>query len=133
MTEEKMPDLTPPSKAAKAPKAPKAPKEPKVKAEKAPADPNAPKKERAPRQDYGFAKDATIAVVADSAKKYRGQRGEWFQTLVAHDGKTVGEWLENRKDSKDPPRGWLRFFVQDGSVTLSGGTKAAAETPAQAA
>ena len=131
MTEEKMPDLTPPTKAAKAPKAPKATKEPKV--AKEPADPNAPKKERAPRQDYGFAKDATIAVVEAEGKKYRGQRGEWFQTLVAHNGKTVGEWLEDRKDSKDPPRGWLRFFVQDGSVTLSGGTKAAAEAPAQAA
>lgn len=129
MTEDKMPDLTPPSKAAKAPKAPKAPK-----AEKAPADPNAPKKERAPRQDYGFAKDATIAVVETEGKKYRGQRGEWFQSLVEFNGKTVGDWLESKKDSKDPPRGWLRFFVQDGSVTLSGGTKpAATETPAQAA
>lgn len=110
-------DLTPPTKTEKAPKAAKAPKAPKV--EKAPVDPNAPKKERAPRKEYGFHKDAVIALVESEAVKYRGQRKEWYESITAFAGKTVGDFLESKKDSKDPPRGWLRFFVQDGSVTLS--------------
>src|SRR5678816_1732627 len=28
-----------------------------------------------------------------------------------------------KKEGGDPPRGWLRFFIQDGSVTLHGGTE----------
>ena len=113
-------DLTPPTKAAKAAKAPKAEKAPKApKAAKAPADPNAPKKERAPRQDYGFNKLAVIGLVAEKAVKYRGQRKSWYEDISKLEGKTVEAFLESKKDSKDPPRGWLRFFVQDGSVTLS--------------
>lgn len=114
-------DLTPPAKPSKAEKAPKAPKAPKAeKVAKSEADPNAPKKERGPRQDYGFAKDAVIRITTDSEKPkgYRGQRKEWYDLLVAHDGKTVQEFLDAAKDRKDPPRGWLRFYVQDGAASL---------------
>lgn len=129
-----VPDLTPPgknpaAKAAKAPKEPKPPKEPK--AAKEPADPNAPKKERAPRTDYGFSPDATIALVEGKGEKYRGQRKEWYDTIVAHAGKKVSEWIgATKKEGGDPPRGWLRFFVQDGAVTLSAPPAKADETPA---
>lgn len=110
-----IPDLTPPSKkSAKAPKEPKAAAEPKE--PKAPKEPKGP---RAPRTDYGFAADATIVIVKDKENKYRGQRKEWYDSLVAFDGKKVSEWLESRKDQKDPPRGWLRFYVQDKSVELT--------------
>lgn len=138
-----VPDLTPPGKPAKASKAvaggapdspttstPKESKPKKEKAEKAPADPNAPKKERAPRQDYGFRADAVIAVVEEKGTKYRGQRKDWYDTVKAHVGKTVQEWIgATKKEGGDPPRGWLRFFIQDGSVTLSGGTKPKKEEP----
>lgn len=115
-------DLTPPTKAAKAPKAPKAEKAPK-----APADPNAPKKERAPRTDYGFAKDATITVVPEKGATYRGQRKEWFELLSQFNGKSVNEFFEAAKAAgkKDPPRGWLRFYVQDGAATLTAAPVAA--------
>lgn len=136
-----VPDLTPPGKAPKppkntngtdakavVPKEAKAPKEPK-----APKDPNAPPKERAPRTDYGFRADAVIAVNEEKGAKYRGHRKDWFDTVKAHVGKTVTEWVTaTKKEGGDPPRGWLRFFVQDGSVTLSGGTEPAAK-PAPAA
>lgn len=106
-----IPDLTPPTKTAKAPKEKKAkePKEPKV------VDPNAPKKERAPRTDYGYAKDAVLEVKVEAESKYRGARKKWFDSLIAFNGKTVGEWEEDRKAAgeKDPPRGWLRFYVVD--------------------
>lgn len=116
-----VPDLTPPGKPAKAPKSQSEPK--KEKAAKAPADPNAPKKERAPRTDYGYRADATIAVNEEKGSKYRGHRKEWFETVKAHVGKTVADWVAaTKKEGGDPPRGWLRFFIQDGSVTLSGGT-----------
>lgn len=126
-----VPDLTPPGKPAKAPKAEaksddKPKKEKAPKAEKAPADPNAPKKERAPRQDYGFRSDAVIAVNEEKGAKYRGQRKDWYDTVKAHVGKKVEEWIAaTKKEGGDPPRGWLRFFIQDGSVTLSGGTEPA--------
>ncbi len=106
-------DLTPPSKKAeKAPKAAKAPK-----AEKAPADPNAPKKERAPRQNYGYADNSVIGLTGKE-NKYRGARKAWFDSVVPFNGKTVKEWEATRKNEKDPARGWLRFFVQDGAVVL---------------
>lgn len=115
-----IPDLTPPTKTEKKAKAAK------PKAEKAATAEGGEKKPRAPRQDYGFSKSATLVVAEGAEKKYRGQRGEWFASIQAFNGKTVEEWLESRKEQKDPPRGWLRFFVQDGSVVLVGGEKAAA-------
>lgn len=131
-----VPDLTPPGKSGKpvktvvpngaakevAPKAEKAPKPPK--------DPNAPKKDRAPRTDYGFRSDATISVLEEKGAKYRGHRKDWFETVKAHAGKTVETWVAaTKKEGGDPPRGWLRFFVQDGSVVLSGGTIPVAPAP----
>jgi hypothetical protein len=137
-------DLTPPTKAKKAAAA-KAPAEPTGSTvlpkagEGVPSvDGNVPaKKPRAPRTDYGYSPEAVIAVVEGKDHGYRGQRLEWFNRVKEFNGKTAGEFLkanDNRttpKGSEDPPRGWLRFFVQDGSVTLSGG-KPAAATPASA-
>jgi hypothetical protein len=80
------------------------------------------KKPRAPRQDYGFAKDAKIALT-DGEKSYRGKRLEMYEALKKSNGKTVQHFLDNNKNEKDPPRGWLRFFVQNEACTLSGGTK----------
>jgi hypothetical protein len=82
------------------------------------------KKPRAPRKDYGFAKDATIKMATEE-KTYRGKRKEMYEALQKSAGKTVQHYLDNNKNEKDPPRGWLRFFVQDGACTLEGGTKAA--------
>lgn len=137
-----VPDLTPPGKGAKAPKntngtdakAAAPPKEAKAAKEpKPPKDPNAPKKERAARSDYGYRADAVIAVNEEKGAKYRGHRKDWFETIKAHVGKTVGDWTTaTKKEGGDAPRGWLRFFVQDGSVVLSGGTlpeKKAPEAP----
>ena len=109
-------DLTPPSK-EKAAKAPKVAKEPK--AAKAPVDPNAPKKERAPRTNYGYAETSLITLTGKE-NKYRGARKAWYDSLVAANGKSVKEWGDAQKAAgqKDPPRGWLRFFVQDGTVAL---------------
>lgn len=128
-----VPDLTPPGKNSKAAKtteakSEKAPKE--TKAAKAPVDPNAPKKERAPRQDYGFKSDAVISVNEEKGAKYRGQRKDWYDTVKAQVGKKVEEWITStKKEGGDPPRGWLRFFVQDGSVILTGGTEVKKEEP----
>ena len=83
------------------------------------------KKERAPRQDYGFAKDAKITLT-DGEKTYRGKRLEMYSALKKSNGKTVEHFLETNKNEKDPPRGWLRFFVQNEACTLSGGTPPAA-------
>lgn len=78
-------------------------------------------KERAPRQDYGYKPGAKITLTKEaSEKKYRGKRAEYFAVLEKCDGKTV-EDFEKAAPAGDPPRGWLRFFVQDGAATLSGG------------
>lgn len=92
---------------------------------KAPKDPNAPKKPRAARADYGFSPDSLIHIVKDKDNKYRGQRLDWFNRIKEHDGKKVAEFMtkfeksQTSKGTADPPRGWVRFFVQDGTVTLS--------------
>src|SRR3990167_6368996 len=83
--------------------------------------PEGEKKPRAARADYGFKKGAKITLTKESGdKKYRGKRLEYFEILKKHDGKVV-EDFEKKCPPGDPPRGWLRFFVQDGAVTLSGG------------
>ena len=90
------------------------------------------KKERAPRQDYGYKAGATITLTKDAAeKKYRGKRLEYFGALQKCDGKTV-EAFEKAAPDGDPPRGWLRFFVQDGAATLSGGEAPAKKEKAEA-
>src|SRR5690606_33746352 len=83
----------------------KAAKEPKEKKESKP---------RGPRKDYGFSAGSTITVLPED-KTYRGQRLEWYNHLKAANGKTVQDFLDATKDMKDPGRGWLRFFVQDGA------------------
>ena len=88
-------------------------------------------KPRAPRQDYGFAKDAKISLT-DGEKTYRGKRLEMYEALKKSNGKTVEHFLENNKNEKDPPRGWLRFFIQNEAATLSGGTPPAKKEKAAA-
>lgn len=89
----------------------------KEKKVKAPKDPNAPKAPRAPRMNYGYSENAIITLTGKDGK-YRGSRKEWFESIVAAQGSTVKAWEESKKEAKDPPRGWLRFFVQDGTVSL---------------
>ena len=94
---------------------------PKEKAEKPKTDKPKSDKPRAPRKDYGFKTGATIKITEDGTKKtYRGKRKEYFDRLLAADGKTVEEFTSACPEG-DPPRGWLRFFVQDGAAELSGG------------
>lgn len=76
-----------------------------------------PKVKRAPRQDYGFKPNAIITLTGKETK-YRGARKEWFDTVVKYQGQTVKAWDESHLNPKDSPRGWLRFFVQDGAVSL---------------
>lgn len=100
---EVVPDLNPPTKVARKPR-----------------DPNAPKKERAPRQNYGFHEDSIIELVQGKEIKYRdGNRKAWYEKVLAYAGRPVKEYMSGYKNEKDPPRGWLRFFVQDGAVVLT--------------
>jgi hypothetical protein len=121
---EAVPNLTPPGKGNGKPatKAEKPPKEAKPQKEpKPPKDPNAPKVPRAPRTDYGYHPAATINIVAEKEAKFRGARLTWFNTLKEYNGKKVAEWVKSQtKEGGDPPRGWLRFFVQEGAVILTG-------------
>tara|TARA_R110000765_G_C18844942_1_gene598385 strand:- start:416 stop:703 length:288 start_codon:yes stop_codon:yes gene_type:complete len=82
-----------------------------------------PKKPRATRQNYGIKKDAIIHLADKASRiKYRGNRGLFFEYLKTCNGKTVEEFLRKAtKDGGDPPRGWLRFFIQDKVCTLTGG------------
>lgn len=99
---------------------PKGADAPKNTADK-PAKAEGEKKPRAPRKDYGFKSGAKITLTKEAAeKKYRGKRAEYFEILQKSNGKTV-EDFEKSCPANDPPRGWLRFFVQDGAATLSGG------------
>ena len=111
---------TPPGVVADAP-APKVeqPKSDKPKAEKAPRDPNAP---RAPRVDYGFKPGATINVT-DKEVKYRGKRLAAYEMVKTLDGKLVEEFakLPLPLTGSETNRGWMRFFVRDGAIVLSGG------------
>ncbi len=91
---------------------------------KAEKDPNAPKTPRSKPVPYGFLPGAKISLTEDAAKKgYKGKRLEYFERLKAANGKTVEDFA-GACPKDDPPRGWLRFFVQDGACTLSGGKKA---------
>lgn len=111
-----IPDLNPPTKTAKTEKVAKAPKAPKAEA-------TGEKKERAPRQNYGFHPEAVISIT-EKEGKFRGQRLEWYEALKGCNGKSVQTFLDATKDKKDPPRGWLRFFVQEGFASLSGAPEA---------
>lgn len=77
------------------------------------------KKVRKPRTDYGYRLGNTIRIVRDADNAYRGHRKEWFESLVAFNGKTVAEWVEARKTPDgETPRGYARFFAQDGTVAF---------------
>lgn len=119
-------DLTPPTKAKPTPAAKAAAATTNGAPTAAEAGtPAKEKKPRAPRTDYGFSPEATIGINKEKAAKYRGQRLEWFNRISAFDGQKVAGFLtkyENAKTAKgsdDPPRGWVRFFVQDGTVVLT--------------
>ncbi len=85
----------------------------------APAAEAAPKLKapRQPRTDYGYKKEAVITLTGKETK-YRGDRKAWFESVVAFNGQTVKAWEDSHKDKEESPRGWMRFFVQDGSVSL---------------
>jgi len=90
---------------------------------------------RKPRVDYGYKPGATITLTDKDGSKYGGKRGVYYAALKACNGKTV-EDFEAACPEGDTPRGWLRFLVQDGAATLSGGKakepkpKAAKKEPA---
>ena len=80
---------------------------------------NGEKKPRAPRVDYGYAESSIIHIQeTETEPKFNGKRKEYYELLVAHDGKTVGEFNQNWPDKNDSPRGWVRFFCQNGNATL---------------
>jgi len=116
-----MADTTPPKLALKekAPKVAKESKEPKE------------KKPRAPRKDYGFLPDAVIKLT-EGEKNYKGKRKEMYEALKKSNGKTVQHFLDNNKNDEDPPRGWIRFFVQNEAIQLIGGTKKEPAKPKEA-
>lgn len=83
---------------------------------KTPPEKGKEKKARAPRKEYGFDPEATITLPKEK-KAYRGKRQEWYEKLAKYENKKVSQFLESNQ-GKDSPRGWLRFFAQDGSVNL---------------
>lgn len=130
-------NLTPPAvktktdaSAAPAPKAEKAVKAPKV------VDPNAPKKERAPKNDYGYSKLSVIAVTEKDPGKMRGARREWYDNIAKFAGKTCGEVLKaydgavNGKGKPHSISGWMNFFAKEGFIKLTRPPQA--EKPAKA-
>jgi hypothetical protein len=105
----------PPSKGKGAPKASAAPSAaPTASQGDSPAK---PKKPRAPRKDYGYSPASIIKVDKEKEVNYKGKRGDYYKLLVANDGKTVNDF-EGAAPAGDSPRGWLRFFVQDGACSL---------------
>ena len=72
----------------------------KDKAAKAAKKEGGEKKARAPRQDYGFAKDAKISLT-DGEKTYRGKRLEMYEALKKSDGKTVEHYLDKYLHNAD--------------------------------
>ncbi len=78
------------------------------------------KKERKPRRQYGYAPTARIKLVPEKEHNYRGKRKAWYATVAAFEGKTVAEWeaSELPQEPKGKPRGYLRFFTEDGTVVL---------------
>ncbi len=76
------------------------------------------KAKRGPRQDYGYSKAAVI-VKGDKDAKYRSKRAVWYGKVMSFEGQTVAAFLDAHKNDEDSPRGWLRFFAQDGTVKLT--------------
>ncbi len=82
-----------------------------------------PKKKRAPRKDFGINSEATIKLTKEAKdKKYRGKRESYFELLKLCNHKSVDDFYAKCPPG-DPPRGWLRFFIEDGAATVSGGKK----------
>lgn len=91
--------------------------DPKAKTDKPAGD----AKPRKPRVDYGYAPSSIIHIVQakeGEEPKFHGKRKEYYDLLCKHDGKTVNDFEGAWPDKNDPPRGWVRFFVQNGNVTL---------------
>lgn len=79
------------------------------------------KKARAPRKDYGYSPTSIIHIVQPEEgkePKFHGKRKQYFDLLVKFDGKTINDFEGEWPDKNDPPRGWVRFFVQNGNATL---------------
>ena len=122
-------DMMPPTKSKQKATKPKKEKSVEVSLDQAVAEEGAEpseKKPRAERKDYGYDKTAVISVAGtEKSAAYRGQRKEWYDSVVEFDGKTVAEWeasregATNKKGTIEQPRGWIRFFVQDGCVSLA--------------
>tara|TARA_R110002020_G_scaffold58106_2_gene159504 strand:- start:6871 stop:7158 length:288 start_codon:yes stop_codon:yes gene_type:complete len=83
-----------------------------------------PKKPRATRKNYGIKKDSIIRLTDKASQiKMRGNRGKFFDCLKTCNGKTVEEFLKKASvDGGDPPRGWIRFFIQEKICTLVDGS-----------
>lgn len=127
-------DLTPPTKSK--PQPPKAvPTAASGNGKPAATEASKEKKPRAPRADYGFSPESTIIIVKDKDNKYRGQRLDWFNKIKLFEGKKVADFMtmyegaKTPKGTADPPRGWVRFFVQDGTVSLTKPPVAATAQP----
>lgn len=84
------------------------------------SDATTEKKTRKPRVDYGYAPTSRIRIVLEKDRNYRGHRKAWFESVAAANGMTVAEWeaCNTLKSDKNPARGWLRFFAEDGTVAL---------------
>ena len=78
---------------------------------------DAPKKPRKAKTEYGYSPSATIKVDMAREITYKGKRADYYKLLRDHNGKSVNDF-EAAAPEGDSPRGWLRFFVQDGACTL---------------
>lgn len=73
--------------------------------------------------------DASVISFTDAnlerGAKYGGQRKDWFEHIQKFAGKTVKEFAEgsggrvNGQGKVQAPGGWVRFFIMDGSLTVS--------------
>lgn len=77
------------------------------------------KKTRKPRRPYNYSPNSIIGLT-EKSRAYRGKRKVWFDSVAGAVGKTVAEWEAScgMGGEKNPPRGWLRFFTEDGTVEL---------------
>jgi TRAP-type C4-dicarboxylate transport system substrate-binding protein len=96
-------------------------KPPKAKAE----GENGEQKERKERVVRSFPKNGILRVTPQEQEKtFRGKRQDYYDTLKAHDGKTVETFLTALKAKDDPkgggPGAWLRWFVDEELVKVEG-------------
>lgn len=53
--------------------------------------------------------------------EYRGMRAAWYDLIQKCDGKDLDTFFsvaERQAPNDERPRGWLRFFIREGVVTL---------------